>query len=802
MKISFILSLLFLAFQNFAFCQTIVIVDEETGEPIPDVILFVEEPKLLLVTDEKGVVDISLLTGQLNIEVRKMGYRTEYVTYEQLAKPNFSLQLILTGVALKDVVVSASKFKEKQDHVAQKTQVIRSSDLKNMNQTSMADVLTNSGNILVQKSQLGGGSPIIRGFETNKVLMVVDGIRMNNAIYRSGHLQNSITLDNSVMDRIELIYGPGSVVYGSDALGGVMHFYTKNPTLSKGDSIVVKGGAYARYFSAANGKAINATVSVGKQKFGSLTSFTFSNYRDLRQGANRDPRYPSFGARNWYVERINGIDSMIVNLDTNLQVGSAYQQYDFLQKFIYKKSEKVSHLLNFQYSTSTDIPRYDRLTQWSGGGPKYAEWHYGPQKRLLAAYNLLLNGSTKVYDHGQVIFSFQNVEESRNTRRFKKDILGHQIENVGVYALNADFDKAIGRQELRYGAEISYNDVKSTAFEEDIVADTSAVSDTRYPDGGSNMQTIALYATHAWEINEYFILNDGLRLSNVDLKANFIDKSFFPFPFNNVNQNNTALNGNIGLVVKPAQDWRISLGFSTGFRAPNVDDVSKVFESVPGTVIVPNPNLEPEYTYNSELSISKTINKRATLSATGYYTILKNAITVQNAQFNGQDSILYDGQMSKVISTGNAGEAYIYGIEGMFIGNLNEYLSMTGSINYTYGRIKTDSTDYPLDHIPPVFGKVSMNYQQGKFRSEFFVNFSGWKRLEDYNIQGEDNISNATPDGMPAWYTLNLRLNYQILKPLSLQVACENILDQNYRVFASNISAPGRNFIVTLRYQI
>lgn len=802
MKCSYILLFLFIAIQHVAFGQSIIITDEETGEPIPDVMLYVEQPKTLLVTDEKGMVDITELVGQLSIEVRKMGYRTEHVTYQQLAKPNFSLQLILTGVALKDVVVSASKFKEKQDHIAQKTQVIRSSELKNMNQTSMADVLANTGNIMVQKSQLGGGSPIIRGFETNKVLMVVDGVRMNNAIYRGGHLQNSITLDNSIMDRIELVYGPGSVVYGSDALGGVMHFYTKNPTLSRGDSIVIKGGAYARYFSAASGQAINGTISVGGQKIGSLTSFTYSNYSDLRQGANRDPRYPSFGVRNWYVDRINGVDSMLINADSNLQIGSAYQQYDFLQKFMFKQSEKITHLLNFQYSNSSDILRYDRLTQLSGGLPKYAEWYYGPQLRVLVSYNLMLNGKTKLYDHGKIILSYQNIEESRNTRRFKNDFLNHQIEKVGVYALNADFDKMINKQEIRYGLEATYNDVKSTAFEEDINNGTSSPSVTRYPDGGSNMRSLAFYTTHAWEINEYFILNDGVRITNVDLNAKFIDKSFFPFPFNSVNQNNTALNGNIGLVVNPAKTWRIALGLSTGFRAPNIDDISKVFESIPGTVIVPNPNLKTEYTYNAELSLSKTINKRATVSATGYYTLLKNAITVQNAQFNGQDSIIYDGLMSKVVSTVNAGEAYIYGIEGSFIGNLNEFLSMTGSINYTYGRIKTDSTDYPLDHIPPVFGKVSMNYQEGKFRSEFFVSFSGWKRLKDYNVQGEDNVANATTEGMPSWYTLNLRLNYQILKPLSLQVACENILDQNYRVFASNISAPGRNFIITLRYHL
>lgn len=251
--------------------------------------------------------------------------------------------------------------------MAQKIQVIRSKDLQQMNQSSTADVLANSGNVFVQKSQLGGGSPIIRGFETNKVLLVIDGIRMNNAIYRGGHLQNVITLDNSIMDRVEVLYGPGSVVYGSDAIGGVMSFTTKNPSFSSSDKILVKGGAYSRYFSAANGYAANANVSIGSNKVASLTSFTFSKFNDLRQGARRSPFVGNFGARTWYVDSINGIDSMIMNADTNLQVGSGYSQFDILQKFIFKQGNNINHILNFQLSNSSNIDRYDRLTQFTGG---------------------------------------------------------------------------------------------------------------------------------------------------------------------------------------------------------------------------------------------------------------------------------------------------------------------------------------------------------------------------------------------------------------------------------------------------
>ena len=191
--------------------------------------------------------------------------------------------------------------------------------------------------------------------------------------------------------------------------------------------------------------------------------------------------------------------------------------------------------------------------------------------------------------------------------------------------------------------------------------------------------------------------------------------------------------------------------------------------------------------------------KKLKISANVFGTFLTNALTVQNSNFNGEDSILYEGTYSQVITTTNANRAYVFGVEGVLNGNMGKYFNIYSTINYTHGRILTDSIPYPLDHIPPIFGKLSLKYQRKKISSEFFVNYSGWKRLDDYNLVGEDNYAFALPQGMPSWYTINLRCSYSFSKNLSFQLSCENILDQNYRKFASNISSPGRNFIITLR---
>lgn len=783
-----------------ASAQTVLIIDQESLQPIQGVQVFKwNDGYPFTISGADGIVQLKDITEANELYFIKEGYINYYATLATLKQVGFTVKMTEKYNEMEEVVVSASKFEEKKKDVAQKIQVIRSSELQTMNQTSTADVLANSGNIMVQKSQLGGGSPIIRGFETNKVLIVIDGIRMNNAIYRGGHLQNVITLDNAIMSRVEIVFGPGSVVYGSDALGGVMSFTTKNPILSYSNKPVVKAGAYTRYMSAVSGYAAHADVSVGGKRFGSLTSFSYSNFGDLRQGANREPFVGNFGSRPWYVDQFNGIDSMVMNADTNLQVGSGYSQYDLLQKFMFKQNEFVNHIVNIQYSSSSNIDRYDRLTLMSNGKPKFGEWYYGPQNRLMTSYTLEITKPTILYDRARFVLGYQQIEESRIDRRFQSVKQNNRIENLDIFTVNLDFAKHIGNHEIRYGAEGWYNKVNSTAFVKDITTGVQSPLDTRYASGGATMSSMALYATHTFEFSDKLILNDGVRFSQVGLNAKFTDTTFFKFPFKETSQNNSAINGNIGLIFMPTPEFRLTTQVSTGFRAPNVDDLSKVFESTPGTIIVPNPNLKPEYTYNGEVGVSNVFNDWLTISATGFYTLYRNALTVQNFTYEGQDSIFYAGTMSKVVATTNANKAYLYGVELAMHGSLNQHVSLYATFNKTKAMIVTDTTAIPLDHIPPAFGKFGMLVLQNKLRAELFVNYSAWKRIEEYNPFGEDNQAYALPQGMPSWYTVNMRVTYQFNKYVGLQVACENILDQNYRVFASNISAPGRNFIVTLR---
>lgn len=711
---------------------------------------------------------------------------------------------IVDTVLMNSVVVTANKFKERQRFISQKIEILEQRTIQVSLTNSTAGLLEQSGKVFVQRSQLGGGSPVLRGFEANRVLLVVDGVRMNNAIYRTGHLQNVITVDDDLLERVEILYGPSSTIYGSDALGGVIHMQTRKPELNpdKFTDRYISGSASARYSSAFNEYTVNGRVNIGGHRFASLTAIGYSSFGDLRSGNIRNPFYGDFGKRTQYIKRINGQDSIINNPDVNLQEQSAYRQYDFMQKFLFVPIAGEQHGLNIQYSTTNDIPRYDRLTDRRNGLLRWAEWYYGPQDRLMAAYSYQSDNLRGFFDKMQAGVSWQKIQESRMQRLYRNNEREHRIEDLNVLGYNLDFRKSGGRHELNVGTDGQLNFLKSTAYRKNIIkAERSGGLDTRYPDGNNSMHYLGLYAQHLYKIiDDRLILNDGVRVNYVTLNSTFVDTSILHLPFTGASQRNLAYSANLSLVYLPDSRTKINGGVSTGFRVPNIDDMAKVFESAGGEqLVVPNPNLKPERTYNVDLGLTRMLSEGLKLEATGFYTLFHDAIVLDRFTFNGQDEILYNGKMTPVVANQNKARAYIYGLQVGLDYRLSSSIAIYSHATYTYGRyFDATGNKVPLDHIPPFFGKTGLRYSRKLVSADFYALYNGWKYTKDYNPFGEDNIQYATPEGMPSWYTLNISSMWQLHKKLRMQVALENILDRNYRVFASGINGAGRNFVVKL----
>ncbi len=712
---------------------------------------------------------------------------------------------------MEEITVAANRQQDVKMNVPQQVYVLSRNLIERANAQTAADLLTTDGLLTVQKSQQGGGSPMIRGFESSRVLLVMDNVKMNNLIYRAGHLQNIITVDPSILERVEVLYGPSSVSYGSDALGGVVVFRSKNPVLGDGGKTLFSGNAFMRYGSANQETTGHVDFNIGGERFASLTSLSYSNFGDLRSGRRKNPflKDDEYISRPYEVVRENGEDLLIGNFKDWHQPGSGYMQYDLMQKFLFKPDDRFRHLLNFQFSNTTDIPRYDRLTDMKKDKPKFAEWYYGPQFRLMTAYTMEIADWLSA-DKVDFTVAYQKIKESRHNRKFGEVWLGSRNENVDVVSLSSDWMKQVDNHRIHAGIDGALNFLSSTAHKTDVDTGERAALDTRYPDGQNYMHNIEAYASHQWEITPRLILSDGIRLGFSTLYSSFETAEFFPFLSQNVKevkQNNMTYSFSLGLNYNPTKDWKIALALSTGYRVPNIDDVGKVFDSQPGMVVVPNPDVRPEKTINADFNVTRFKNDRFLWETSVFGTYLFDAITLKPHTLNGNTEIEYDGELSEIYANHNSRRAYVVGSTTRLKARFLEIFMADASLTYTYGDI-IDGEDerMPLDHISPLFGRVGMTFQSKDDKAivEFYSLFNGRKKLDRYNLNGEDNIGYATVKGeegrgLPAWFTLNLKASYVFNPNLTVQVGIENLLDTKYRTFGSGINAMGRNINVTLR---
>lgn len=800
----------------------VIIVLDELGHPMPSVAIYNAERGFATTTNEFGEANIHSLSYEDSITMSFLGYFPLNITFGDLLKQFGRVVMVPEPVDIQEIRVKGySRIEERLSNIPTKIDVINSEEIAFINPQTSADALLNTGNVFVQKSQMGGGSPVIRGFEANKVLIVIDGVRMNNAIYRNGHLQNSITVDNNMLESIEVIYGPAAVIYGSDALGGVMSFRSKRPRLAvgTGEEEIFEGNAFVRFSSANKERTGHFDFNFGGRKWSSLTSFTISSFDDLRMGSVNRSEYTDFGKRFFYVDRINGQDSVVQNENPLIQVGTGYSQVDFTQKILYQPGKYLNFLANIQYSNSSDIPRYDQLvdsevTIVEGRRRedfRFAEWFYGPQKRFLSSLAMEYKPvDKKVFDVLSVILAYQSIEEDRISRRFGRIVRTYQEENVQVGSINIDFAKNIGitnrfgesDKRLLYGMEVNYNHVNSLAYNENIETgeiDFEAV--TRYPDGGNHMTMAAAYIGYRQKYGEKYTMNAGMRYSFASIQSIFDDTINIQLPYNEISSNLGALTGSLSLVWEATENTTFNLIGSTAFRSPNIDDFGKI-RARGDFVTIPNPDLSSEYALNGEISLTQYFrtsakNDRSAISVTGFYTYLFDAIVRDFTTLNGADSLLYYGDYYTTQWNTNVGTAYIYGLSANLNLVFGKHWKFKSSVNYTKGWNTFD--DSPLAHIPPLYGQTSLNYTRQRFQFRFLVRYNGWKNPEEFDYAGTDNLELATIDGSPSWYTLNTYATYNLGENLLVTLAFENITDVHYRPFSSGLSASGRNIILSLR---
>lgn len=779
--------------------QTLAIQDEETGSPIAAATLQSEQPQALVTTNAKGLAEIAAFRQTSAIIIRADGYESVSKSYAALEAAGFVVQLTPLGIRIDGVVIAATRWRQSTNETPSKIVSITERDVALQNPQTAADLLGASGKVFIQKSQQGGGSPMIRGFATNRLLYAVDGVRMNTAIFRSGNIQNVISLDPFAIENTEVLFGPGSIIYGSDAIGGVMSFQTLTPQMSTDDQALVDGKAVLRYATANREQTGHFDVMVGWKKWAMATSLSTFAFDDLRMGSYGPKEY----LRPFYVQRIDSTDVVITNEDPKVQRPSGYSQINLMQKLRFKPNHNWDFQYGFHYSESSDYARYDRHIRYRNGQPRYGEWYYGPQIWMMNNLNITHNDANILYDQMTIRAGLQSFEESRISRDIHKPKRESRFETVRAWSINFDFVKKTGaKNQFFYGIEGIWNDVQSTGIDENIVVGGAQAGPSRYPQ--SSWFALGVYVSDQWRASDNMLVQAGARFNQYKLDATF-SPNFFDLPFTDARLNNSALNGSLGLVYRPEATWVLSANVATAFRAPNVDDLGKVFDSEPGAVTVPNPDLEAEYAYNADIGVAKTFGNFLKIDLSGYYTILKNAMVRRDFTLNGQDSIVYSGELSRVQAIQNAAVANVYGLQAGLECRIAKGWRFSVDLNYQRGEEELDNgSTSPSRHAPPLYGVAKISCQMQKLNLQLYGIYSAERRFEDLpeEEKGKPEIYAVNQDGnpySPSWYTLNVKALYQASETLSLSAGMENITDQRYRPYSSGIVAPGRNVMLALR---
>lgn len=781
---------------------SLLVLDEASQGPLSEVQVALYDSTGTLMatrfTDTDGRVALDAGQPVEEVGLFHAGYAPRRIDRARLRQSDFRVMLSSQALSLEGVVVSANRWEQDQANIPVHIAKMTAAEIRYQNPQTTADLLGATDQVFIQKSQLGGGSPMMRGFATNRVLLVVDGVRMNNAIFRSGNLQNVISLDAQSVQSAEVLFGPGSVIYGSDALGGVMDFHTHSAFTSGQDSLFVEGSAMSRFTSASRALNGHSHVHLGGARWGSVTSVSYSQYGDLRMGRHGPDAY----LRRSYVDRVNGEDVIRTNPEPRRQRPTGFDQTYVLQKLKYRLNDRWTIAYHGHWSEVGETPRYDRLIARDDAGRlANAEWYYGPQKWQMHSLRGLQEAERGPYDRIKIIGAYQFYEESRFDRDFGDPDLRRRTEQLDIFSLNLDAEKSLdARWQLFYGLEAVQNKVSSQAYRAPIDSDGPRREiSTRYPDG-AQWRSLGAYATSQWDPRDHLSLHGGLRYSQIALNAPF-DRRFFDFPFDEIDLQTGALTGSLGAVWRLPGAWRIAPNLSTGFRAPNVDDAGKIFDSEPGNVVVPNPNLRSEYLYSSELRIEKVFQKRLKLSATGFYSRLEDAMVRRPYTFGGEDSIVYDGALSEVEALQNEASATLWGVQAQARYQMFPAWMLEAAYNITEGA--TDDGE-PVRHVAPHFGNIRLRWKpQHPFRASVEFTYSG--KIEAGALapseRGKPNIYLTNELGQlysPAWYRVDARVAYLLDENVSFNGGVENLTDQRYRPYSSGIAAPGRNFVLAV----
>jgi len=646
-------------------------------------------------------------------------------------------------ISIQEVIVTSQRTPQESINIPYSVSYINRKSLDDFSPRTTPEALMNMNGLFVQKTNHGGGSPFIRGLTGNQTLILIDGIRLNNSIYRYGPNQYMNTIDVFAIDRIEVAKGTGSVQYGTDAIGGALQIFTKSPVLTQ-QKPSFNGRLFGKYMSGDMEKTGRSELEYRSKKYGALIGATYRDFGDIIGGKA-----------------------------TGRQSPSGYAEYAFDTKITASLRENIQLTVANQFNMQQHVPVYHKVVL-----ENYLLNEFDPQQRMLTYARINVQSNENLFNQLRVIGSWQNNIEGRSSQKNGSSLMIRERDQVNTFGFTFDFNSKLSSVwTANSGVEIYHDQVGSARSETNTTGTDLAVNKRGlYPDD-SKYGNYSIFTLHHLDFGKW-IFDGGIRFNSFDI--NITDNTLGKIKISpEALVFNTALMYNINL------EHHVYSTFSSGFRAPNIDDLGTL-GIVDFRYEVPAYNLRPEKSQNYELGYKLNLRKFFGTAAI-YYMNLNQLITRIK-----EEGRFIDGY--QVYKKENTERAYIRGFEAAFNWKALTQLEINSGISYTYGQNMTK--DEPLRRIPPLNGRLACTY---KFRHLFSSAELIFASKQDRLAQGDISDNRIPQGGTPGWQVFNIYAGYQWAS-VKLNAGLQNVLNEDYRTHGSGINNVGRSAFISVDF--
>lgn len=652
-----------------------------------------------------------------------------------------------------NILVTASRKRQSVENLSTAVSVVTKAEILEKNITLLPDLLREEAGVYIQQTTPGQGIPIIRGLKGSENVHLIDGMRLNTAFFRNSPNQYLALVDPFMTEQIEIIRGPASVLYGGDALGGVLNVITHTPSMT-GEEWHHLGEIYFSYDSADEKTLSHLSLDMGNEKI--ATTFGLS-YQDI-------------GSRT-----IGGGDEIPF---TN------YTSRAFNNKWLFNLSENKSIIFDMQFLTQPSTPRVDDLVVGFGQTePDSSLFLFSPNERQFVhlAYNDA--SATSFYDHANYDIAWQLIKDHRIKSDFGSDSITKEQNESSLLSFQTTFDKQINDElSIVYGLDFYHDTINSA--KQKINDDLVSISEPRFPDD-SSMRHLGIFA----DATRYFQHQDltfGLRYSDYRIDLNS------PELANAVNDvlDLNDLTWHAGWLYHLDDNNKLFSNLGRGFRPPNIFDLGQVGERPGNRFNIINTDIKPETVHTIDIGW-KHFSKTWFVDLAIFYSKYKDKIaSVETGDLTA------DGQF--IVQSQNINDVVLYGLESSFKYNFDPDSKISVVINYTWGEETSNGISEPADRIPPLNGFIGYKRQlTDKWSINPKIIYSGTQERLSARDSRDPRIN---PEGTGGFVSYNFYSNFKLTGTTNIRFGLENIFDKKYREHGSGIEAAGRNFHASFNY--